>query len=64
MIFSFSFANNTTLSYLFLLFLIIDFYYLIPQVISQTFNPTAELAVPKGIPTNDQKKKLKHNQWN
>lgn len=62
MIFSFSFANNTTLSYLFLLFLIIDFYYSIPQVISQTFNPTAEVAMPKGIPANDQKKTLKHNQ--
>ena len=62
MIFSFSLANNTTLSYLFLLFLIIDFYYLIPQVISQTFNPTAEVAMRKGIPTNDQKRKLKHNQ--
>ena len=31
------------------LFLIIDLYFLIPRVITQSFNPTTELAIPKRI---------------
>ena len=31
---------------LFSLFLIIDLYLLIPAIIEQTFNPTAEFAIP------------------
>ena len=31
------------------LFLIIDLYFLIPGVITQSFNPTTELAIPKRI---------------
>ena len=40
----------------FLFFLIIDVLF-IPGVITQIFNPTAELAIPIGI-----SQKLKHNQ--
>ena len=34
-------------------FLIIDLYFLIPAVIPQISNPTAELAIPTGTPTNE-----------
>ena len=36
--------------YFFLIFLIIDLYYLIPVVNAQIFNPTVELAIPTGTP--------------
>ena len=39
----------------FLLFLIIDLYLLITAVIAQIFIPTAELAIPAGIPTKEAK---------
>ena len=39
----------------FFFFLIIDTYILIPAVITQIFNPTAELTIPKGIPTKESK---------
>ena len=51
--FNLVFANNTVLSNFFLFFLITDLYYLIPAVIAQIFNPTAELAIPTGTPTNE-----------
>ena len=31
----------------------IDLYFLIPAVIAQIFNPTAELVIPKGTPTTE-----------
>ena len=31
----------------------IDLYFLIPEVIAKIFNPTAELVIPTGIPTNE-----------
>ena len=34
-------------------FLIIDLYFLIPAVITQIFNPTAELVIPTGMPSNE-----------
>ena len=37
----------------FLFFLIIKLYFLIPVVITQTFNPTAQLAIPTEIPTKE-----------
>ena len=37
---------------LFPFFLIIDLYFLIPAVIVQIFNPTAELSIIIGIQTN------------
>ena len=38
---------------LFIFFLIIDLYLLIPAVIAQIFNPTANLTTPIGPPTNE-----------
>ena len=43
------FANNTTLSWFFFSFLIIDLYFLILSVIAQIFNPIAELVIPIAI---------------
>ena len=40
---------------LFLFFLIIDFYFLIPASIAQIFNPIPELVIPTGIPTEEEK---------
>ena len=39
----------------FLLFLIIDLYFLIPAVIAQSFHPIAELVIPIGIPSKEAK---------
>ena len=39
-------VNNTILSCLFLFFLIIDLYFLIPAVIAQIFNPFVKPAMP------------------
>ena len=33
-------------------------YILIPAVITQVFNPVAELVIPLGIPTNDAKAQI------
>ena len=41
----------------FLLFLIIDLYFLIPTVITQIFNPTVQLAISTGILTAEVKEK-------
>ena len=41
--------------------LIIYLYFLIPTVIAQMFNPTAELAIPTGAPANEASQKLGHN---
>ena len=49
------FANNTTSSSFFFFPLLIDFYFLIPEVIAKIFNPTTELAMPIGIPTKEAK---------
>ena len=55
MIFNLDFANNTILSCVFFFFLIIDLFFLIPAVITQIFNPIAELAIPIGAPTKKAK---------
>ena len=56
MLFNFDFANNTLLNtILFLFFLFIDLYFLIPAVITQMFNPIAELIIPSGFPTKEAK---------
>ena len=52
-VFKLAFANNTILLCFFLLFLIIDLYFLITAVIAQTFNSTAELAILLVTPTNE-----------
>ena len=53
MLFNLDFANNTILSCVF--FLIIDLYFLIHAVITQIFNPIAELVIPIGISTKEAK---------
>ena len=40
---------------LLLFLLIIDVYFLIPAVIAQIFNPIAELVIPIGIPSKEEK---------
>ena len=51
MLFNLDFANKTIFSCFFFLF--IDSYFLIPAVITQTFNPVAELVIPIGKPTKE-----------
>ena len=58
MLFNLDFANNTILSCFFLFFLIIDLYFLIPAVITQTLNPFAEPVIPIGIQTKEAKEKM------
>ena len=58
MLFHLDFANNTILSCFFSFFLIIDLYFLIPAVITQIFNPVAELVIPIGIPTKEAKAEI------
>ena len=41
-----------------LFFLIINLYFLIPAVITQIFNPTAELVIPIEIPTKETKAEI------
>ena len=55
MLFNLDFANNTILSCFFFFFLIIDLYFLIPEVIAQIFNQIAELLILLGILTKEQK---------
>ena len=38
---------------LFLLYLIIDLYFLISAVIAQILNPIAELLIPTGVPSRE-----------
>ena len=42
----------------FFFFLIIDLYILIPAVVTQIFNPIAELVIPIGIPTKEAKTEM------
>ena len=58
MLFNLAFANNIILSCFFFFFLIIDLYFLIPAVIKQIFNPTAELVIPIGIPIKEVKAEM------
>ena len=58
MIFNLFFVNNIILSWFLLLFLIIDLRFLIPAVIAQIFNPTAELAIPAGILAKEAKAEI------
>ena len=46
MLFNLGFANNIILSCFFLFFFFIRLHYLIPAVITQIFNPIAELVIP------------------
>ena len=38
--------------------MLFSFYFLIPAVIAQFFNPIAELVIPIGIPTNEAKAEI------
>ena len=60
MVFNLVFANNTISSsfFSFSFSLMIDFYFLTPEVIAKNFNPNAELAMPIGIPTKEAKVKI------
>ena len=52
-LFNLNFAKNTTLSFFFLFFLIIDLYFLTAAAIAQICNPLGELAIPIGIPIQE-----------
>ena len=58
MLFNLEFAHNTVLSHFFFFFLIIELYFLIPTVIAQILNPTAELIIPIGIATKEPKAEM------
>ena len=58
MLFELDFAKNTILSCFFFFFLISDLYLLIPAVITQNFNPIAELVIPIGILTKEAKAEM------
>ena len=62
MLFNLDFVNNTILSCFFFFFLIIDLYFLILAVIAEIFNPIAELVVPIGIQTTEEKNRNR-NTW-
>ena len=55
MLFDLDFANSTILSCFFIFFLIIDLYFLIPAVLTQIFNPVAEVVIPIEISTKEAK---------
>ena len=48
-----AFTSNTILSCFFFFFVIIDLYYLIPEVTEQIFNPIAEHVIPIEIEINE-----------
>ena len=56
--FSLNFANNTILSSLFLFFVIIGLYFLIPATFVQIFNPVAKRVIPIGIPSKEAKTEI------
>ena len=59
-VFNLVFPNSTILSsfFFFLIFLIIDLYFIIPAVIAQIFNPTAKLVIPTGTQTKEANAKI------
>ena len=62
--FNLDFANNTILSCYFFFFLIINLYFLIPAVITNIFNPIAELVILIGIPRKEVKAEIEiHEVW-
>ena len=58
MLFNLDFASNTILSCFFFFYLVSDLYPLILAVITQVFNPTAELVIHIDIPTKEGKEEL------
>ena len=59
MLFNLDFVKNTILLCFFTFFLILDLSFLIPAVITQIFNPTAEFVIPIGIPIKEAKAEMK-----
>ena len=55
MLFDLDFANDTILSCFFLIFLIIDLYFLILAAIAQIWSPVAELVTPIRMPNKESK---------
>ena len=58
LVFNLSFPSNTKLSCFFLFFFFIDLYFLIPADITQSFTPTAEVAVLIQLPINEVKTEI------
>ena len=58
MLFILVFANNTILLCSFFFVLIIDLQFLIPAVVTQVFNPIAELVISIGILNKEQKAEI------
>ena len=58
MLFNLDFANDIVLSCFFLFFLFIDLHFITPAVITQIFNPVAELVIPIGLPTKEAKAEM------
>ena len=61
MILNLDFANNNISSYFFFFFLIMDIYFIIPVVVTQVFNPIAELVIPIGVPTKETEANASNN---
>ena len=59
MIFNLDFDNNTILSCFFFFFFIIDLYFLIPAIITQISNSTAELVMHAAVPSKEAKVEMK-----
>ena len=55
MLFDLDFANDTILSCFFLIFLIIDLYFLILAAIAQIWSPVAGLVTPIRMPNKESK---------
>ena len=56
MLFNLDFANDIILSYFFLFLIIVYlWWFLVPTVITQIFNPVAEILIPVEIPTKEVK---------
>ena len=53
MLFNLDFANDTILSGFFFFSLIVNLYVLVSAVITQIFNPIADLLIPTGISTKE-----------
>ena len=58
MLFNLDFANNTVLSCFFLVFLIIELYFLISAAITQILNAIEKLSITIGIPTKEAKAEM------
>ena len=58
MLFNLDFANDNILSGFFFFSLIVNLYVLVSAVITQIFNPIADLLIPTGISTKEAKEEM------